>query len=763
MPWTSCRHRNTPRDDEPITGVRVARRTLPFLTSAEADSLPDGRAAARSIARSVRFAIVTDGSCGSTCSRPIRQVSIVRAPATAPFLLLPLRGFLIGASTDYVLPAGSVWILSRVLTAAAPAGAYSGLRIKGGRLRLSSAPTVSGLTLTTVASARVTLELELDPAASAAPAASPGTGRASRSTVTVSPHVVFVFTLAGGTLRSADDAKLKAFGAGFTLERKAGAASFDGTINRVLLPFTCVPGELAIASSQSPLCKIAGQAPITLAAWALPVAIAPPAQLGAASGAGALALYTGPGLQSDWRGRNRAARRAGSGDRARRNRSAGGHRPGRERRRVHRDAAVVEDGRTEREVRLRFDRTRFRYESLAGTIDALLTTGSLEAAADRPVAVNGRRFPLRADASLAIFWDDGTTSNVLVEALLVPPRGVDVTALALHNALLTIQPPALLLLVGRRTAADDEQLQTGTFALFYRMLRFTFTLPDPYVTNQQLPGRFAGRHDGARQQRRVVAATGLVRGVVGARDAAAVFLLLVPGAQGTTPTFVEATLGMTGASTADVAAAGDAQAPVRFFSLAFPPGGVVPGDATIASIRRNLRTKIDRRFSSCAIFRRERGPNARGARPARCLDECRSIRRGMGLLDCAMRRAPLAFPLQIKDLDVISPGQQHQALHAAAVSVGTAAQRAESEHPFFFPDRLVSGDDGSATLFGCNTVRLVPIKPDRCSRTSSTNSTIRCTRVSRSARALRCPSASRRPHSYQPHQNSTRTAGQASI
>ena len=44
------------------------------------------------------------------------------------------------------------------------------------------------------------------------------------------------------------------------------------------------------------------------------------------------------------------------------------------------------------EVRLRFDRTRFRYESLAGSIDALLTTGSLEAATDRPVAVNGRRF-----------------------------------------------------------------------------------------------------------------------------------------------------------------------------------------------------------------------------------------------------------------------------------------------------------------------------------------------------------------------------------
>jgi hypothetical protein len=37
-------------------------------------------------------------------------VSIVRAPATAPFMTLPLQGFLLAAATDYILPAGSVWI-----------------------------------------------------------------------------------------------------------------------------------------------------------------------------------------------------------------------------------------------------------------------------------------------------------------------------------------------------------------------------------------------------------------------------------------------------------------------------------------------------------------------------------------------------------------------------------------------------------------------------------------------------------------------------
>ena len=230
---------------------------------------------------------------------------------------MPLRGFLIGASTDYILPAGSMWILSRALTPSAPAGAYSGLRIKGGRLRLSSAPTVSGLTLTTIAGVRVTLELDLDPAAPAPPAASPGKD-AIASTVTVSPHVVFVFTAAGGTLRSADDAALKAFGAGFTLERKAGAASFDATHQSrpVSVLLRTRPNSSSDRVNRRSV-TIAGKAPVTAAAWALPVAIAPPAQLGAAAGAGAIALYTGPGLQSDLARTNRTARRPRAVDPAR--------------------------------------------------------------------------------------------------------------------------------------------------------------------------------------------------------------------------------------------------------------------------------------------------------------------------------------------------------------------------------------------------------------------------------------------------------------
>src|SRR5512145_404213 len=258
---------------EPLAGIRVARRTVPFRSSTEIDSVPDwagGRAVDRTLGpfrelhgRPVWFDIFV----------PVRKVSLVRAPSSAPLLTFPLRGFLLGASTDYVLPPGSLWILSRALAPAAPAGGYSGIRIKGGRLRLSSAPTVSGLTLTILAGARVTLELELDPPASTAPAAAPGKD-ALAAAVKIPERVVFVFTAAGGVLRSADDAKLKAFGAGFSLRRGSASAAYEPVINRVLLPFTHEPAELVVSASQSPLCTLAGSASVTLGAWALPVAVA---------------------------------------------------------------------------------------------------------------------------------------------------------------------------------------------------------------------------------------------------------------------------------------------------------------------------------------------------------------------------------------------------------------------------------------------------------------------------------------------------------
>ena len=78
-----------------------------------------------------------------------------------------------------------------------------------------------------------------------------------------------------------------------------------------------------------------------------------------------------------------------------------------------------------------------------------------------------------------------------MQAPILPPLGADVTALALRNALLTVSTPALLTFYGK--FSENGQIESGVFVLVFRLLHFLFTLPDPYVSNQPMPGRFAGR------------------------------------------------------------------------------------------------------------------------------------------------------------------------------------------------------------------------------------------------------------------------------
>lgn len=680
--------------------TRVARRTLPFFSSAEPDSLAEW-AAGRKVERTLGPFIDRDGHLvWFDIFAIVRQVSLVRAPSSTPLLTLPLRGFALGPATSYELPAGSVWILSRALSAAAPAGAYSGVRIKKGRLRLSSAPTIAGLTLTIPNGTRVALELELDPPASTAPAATPGQD-AHASRVKVPETATLVFTAAGGVLHAAGDASLKVFGAAFALQRKSAAATYEASLNRVLLPFDSNPVDLAIASSQSKLFEVEGSAKVTLSAWALPVAVVEATQLGHASGAGALVLGTDAGLHATWRGlaTNPGSRVAlgptfllAETDRVVIVAAANG-------------VAATQSLRLweipnpgHAEIRLSFERVRLRFESLAGKLDAVLVTCALEAAVDRPVPVSGRRFTLRGTNAVAVLWDDGSASHALVQALISPPFGADVTALALRNALLTVSTPALLIFYGRFSAAN--QIESGAFVLFFRLLHFLFTLPDPYVTNQQMPGRFAGRtpaRANAPAEARVTSTVAWANPSAPQLD----FALLLPGGQQQAMLADPAERGTT-AGAHDVA----------FYSVAANVSGAIPENARPPNPPQALDEDRQARQQLRAIFELAAGHTRESIA---LLDVSTNVDQfgvawGLRLRDA---EGVPGVPLQIKDLDVVSPGQNTRLFLLPQFQWEPVRNVPNPEILFFFPDRLVSGDDGSATLFGSNTVRLVPIRPDR--------------------------------------------------
>jgi len=681
--------------------TRVARRMLPFSSSAEPDSLPEwvgGHRAERTLGpfvdadgRLVWFDIFAI----------VRQVSVVRAPSATPLLTLPLGGFSLGASTSYDLPAGSVWILSRALSATAPPAAYSGVRIKKGRLRLSSAPTISGLTLTIPNGARLTLELELDPRASTAQAATPGPdAHASRSKVPET--ATFVFTAAGGVLRAAGDARLKVFGAAFALKRKAAVPTYQPSLNRVLLPFDSELAVLAIKSSQSKLFQVTGSAKVTLSAWALPVATVEANQLGHASGAGALVLGTEAGLEATWRGLVTNPDSAvalgptfvlGETDRVVI---------------VASDATGVAVTQSLRlwkipnpghaEIRFSFERMRLRFESLAGQLDAVVVTCAIEAAVDRPVPVSGRRFTLRGTNATAVLWDDSNTSHALVQAPILPPLGADVTALALRNALLTVSTPALLTFYGK--FSENGQIESGVFVLVFRLLHFLFTLPDPYVSNQPMPGRFAGRTLSTVN----APAAALMKSTVAWANPSAPqldFALLLPGGQQP-----QAILGDP-PEPATTRAHG-----VAFHSVAAAVPGTNLETARFPNPAQALDEDREARQQLRAIFERAAGQTRESIALVDVSTNADQFGVAWGLRLRDAEGVP-GVPLQIKDLDVVSPGQNTRLFLLPQFQWEPVRNVPNPEIPFFFPDRLVSGDDGSATLFGSNTVRLVPIRPDR--------------------------------------------------
>jgi len=107
----------------------------------------------------------------------VRILRFERSPGAAPFLVVPVsvivrHDALLGPHhpppVEFNLAAGSVWIQSRQLASGAPADGFTGLRIKGGTIRLSAPPVFGpGGAVVVPPSVTVTLSLTLDPPAGA--------------------------------------------------------------------------------------------------------------------------------------------------------------------------------------------------------------------------------------------------------------------------------------------------------------------------------------------------------------------------------------------------------------------------------------------------------------------------------------------------------------------------------------------------------------------------------------------------------------------
>jgi hypothetical protein len=460
----------------------VARREIPLAISGISDLVPDAVAG---------HAIdLTFGPFLDQLGRPvwidlyriIRQVRLVRVAGAAPFLVLPIRG-IAGTKGSYQLGPGSVWIASQQLASAAPAGSYTGLLVKGGKMKFSSALSHSDLEIVVPPTVTCTLALELNPGSASAGS---GVGQDARlSKAKLPAKATFVFTHGTAGVESVASTSFSVYGSTVDADVMAGAATYDASLRQILYRATTTAASFEVKDVRSDQFVPAGTANVHRVAWALPVAVTSASALGSAAGAGSLAMFLESGLSVAWKGQPNPVPAgplaffvapgfitlvalqvlglgtkegiplwsATSGDVPSSQLSLG-----------WKSAFAV-----------------WFFSSSVGS-EILVTFGSIDGSFDRPITVTGRRPYVHSDLALILFVESAAFTGIIVEAALQSPPVLPNAPLAfsIANAVFRATQAKSLILVA---SFDGVQSKVGGLALGFGLQYLLPILPDPYAAN----------------------------------------------------------------------------------------------------------------------------------------------------------------------------------------------------------------------------------------------------------------------------------------
>ena len=414
------------------------------------------------------------------------------AGAAAPFAVVPVR---VGLRPPILRPplpppppneltlgSGSVWFLASLLGTTFPAGAFTGFTITGGTL-LCTQPFTDGNGVYEVpAGSQLTLTVSL------APAADPVTGTvagpdAAAATAAPPAELVIEFTESAATLQLAADAQAAAYGTSVTLHWTGAAPESSATGPQVLIPCTASAAAFDFAAAASQVFAPSGSAPITSAAWALPLTVTSIAALPEAAGPGLCALQLGSGAEVSTDAGSETTAIAswqlqiGTGTLV-----------------AEAASAATSSGETTlilwpeaapstHPATMEFDTTGssvFGFLASAAS-ELLIATGDLTAHLDRPLDASGLRIPFRTTGTAArlIRWHtpSATLGFVLgTQSNQAPSR----LSLVLENALLGCESPVTLAAAG---PLDHDTFVSCTAGLLFPLQWIVPTLPDPYAAS----------------------------------------------------------------------------------------------------------------------------------------------------------------------------------------------------------------------------------------------------------------------------------------
>jgi hypothetical protein len=389
-----------------------------------------------------------------------------------------------GPHKHFNLGQGSIWFRAPWFATGAPSDSFTGFQIQSGAIDFSVAVTVASGVVVIPAASTFQLSAQLAPNPAPAPTNGPGAD-ANHETVQTPVNIQIDFAANAAKLVSLDDSSLISYGTTVNLHWNNQQPAFAS--GQIAIPCDPDVATFSFSKVRSKLFLPSGSAAIAAAGWALPAPETTIANLGNADGAGYLYLGLGSGISAQWKTHDPLAAFDGVILEAA---------PGRlsiiaASSSVKSSSSLLElwdekPATLNRKSTIEFiypKPTSIVYLASAST-ELLYSTGILNAYLDRPLEANGSRFPLtKMNAAIFLFAETTQTRIFLLAAPNTKPSiYTKELSIAFKNALLGVQPPALLVFIGN-LQAETNVVQQCRVALFFRAYWLLPTLPDPYAAS----------------------------------------------------------------------------------------------------------------------------------------------------------------------------------------------------------------------------------------------------------------------------------------
>lgn len=405
-------------------------------------------------------------------------------------------------TNQYNLAPGSVWINAKLLSNTAASNRYAGIRVKGGKIILSQMPKLVMNRLSIAPNTNVQVSLTMEQPLPDVTTAIDNNGADARALKMKLPtNWNFSFTATTHNTSALDSMQWTIYGMEGRSDWSGNQQNlFDGTTNRLLIPYKNVASTFTVKQCLSPFQILSGEAGITNTWWGIPTAVIDTNLTVEADGNGAILMLFGKGIS--------CMRKTVQGSDTFLPNPLLIAEPGRI---GITDLKSDAMGSTQR-INLWKDEINthgtaveftflkqaiFIYNTLSKGDEVVFTTCDADVQTDRPIKVNGEALSVLTKKSVALFasnaknkiamlYDDNIIfDNTNPLSLTGAAPGLKPIALALENALFTTTPVNGCLLVAYCTDDWNKAIFAKLF-LTLGLYAYLPTLPDPYAANINL-------------------------------------------------------------------------------------------------------------------------------------------------------------------------------------------------------------------------------------------------------------------------------------